>query len=130
MLLCGLLGAAPQHCRCPRSHARHPDGVVITRKSKQSAPLSDPRSGEVMRELSGGTMTPSVAGANYASSREGAVRVVAEITAKGGNAIAVQGDVSKAEDVKRMFAQTKEAFGKIDILMNNAGVYTFEPVES
>ena len=75
-------------------------------------------------------MTPSVAGANYASSREGAVRVVAEITAKGGNAIAVQGDVSKAEDVKRMFAQTKEAFGKIDILMNNAGVYTFEPVES
>ena len=48
---------------------------------------------------------------NYASSREGADRVVRDITSKGGKAIAVQGDVSKAEDVKRLFSETKKAFG-------------------
>ncbi|AGB73077.1 MULTISPECIES: SDR family NAD(P)-dependent oxidoreductase [Rhizobium] len=66
---------------------------------------------------------------NYASSREGADRVVAEITAKGGKALAVHGDVSKSEDVKRLFAETKQAFGRVDILVNNAGVYQFAPIE-
>ena len=66
---------------------------------------------------------------NYASSREGADRVVAEITAKGGKAIAVQGDVSSAADVKRLFEQTKASFGALDVLVNNAGVYQFEPLE-
>jgi 3-oxoacyl-[acyl-carrier protein] reductase len=67
---------------------------------------------------------------NYASSKEGADRVVAEITAAGGKAIAVQGDVAKAADVKKIFAETKEAFGRLDILVNNAGVYSFTPLES
>jgi 3-oxoacyl-[acyl-carrier protein] reductase len=67
---------------------------------------------------------------NYASSREGADKVVAEITAKGGKAIAVQGDVSKAADVKRLFAETKAAFGGLDVLVNNAGVYNFDPLET
>ena len=67
---------------------------------------------------------------NYSSSREGADRVVAEIKAKGGTAIAVQGDVSKAADVRRLFAATKEAFGALDVLVNNAGVYQFGPLES
>src|SRR5277367_2999976 len=62
---------------------------------------------------------------NYASSKEGAERVVAEITEKGGKAIAVQGDVSKASDVNRIFAETKKAFGRLDVLVNNAGVYQF-----
>jgi 3-oxoacyl-[acyl-carrier protein] reductase len=62
---------------------------------------------------------------NYASSKEGADRVVAEITGKGGKAVAVQGDVSKASDVQRLFAETKKAFGKLDVLVNNAGVYQF-----
>jgi 3-oxoacyl-[acyl-carrier protein] reductase len=62
---------------------------------------------------------------NYASSKEGADRVVAEITRKGGTALAVQGDVSKASDVQRIFAETKRAFGKLDVLVNNAGVYQF-----
>ena len=66
---------------------------------------------------------------NYASSREGAERVVAEIIAGGGQSIAVQGDVSQAADVKRLFAETRKSFGKLDILANNAGVYAFEPVE-
>jgi len=67
---------------------------------------------------------------NYSSSREGADRVVAEITGNGGKAIAVQGDVSKATDVKRLFEETKKAFGSLDVLVNNAGVFEFEPIET
>ena len=66
---------------------------------------------------------------NYASSKEGADRVVNEITSKGGKAIAVQGSVAKAADVQRFFAETKKAFGKVDVLVNNAGVYEFSPIE-
>jgi len=66
---------------------------------------------------------------NYASSREGADKVVAQITSDGGRAIAVQGSVSNADDVKRIFNETKEAFGKVDIVVNNAGVYKFDAVE-
>jgi 3-oxoacyl-[acyl-carrier protein] reductase len=65
---------------------------------------------------------------NYSSSREGAERVVQEITAAGGKAIAVQGDVSKEADIIRLFAETKKAFGKLNILVNNAGVYEFAPL--
>jgi 3-oxoacyl-[acyl-carrier protein] reductase len=67
---------------------------------------------------------------NYASSKEGADSVVAEIAGKGGKAIAVQGDVSKAADVKRLFAETKKAFGAPDVLVNNAGIYAFDPLEA
>jgi 3-oxoacyl-[acyl-carrier protein] reductase len=67
---------------------------------------------------------------NYASSREGADKVVAEITAAGGKAVAVQGDVSKKADIDRLFAETKRAYGKLDILVNNAGVYEFAPLEN
>ena len=66
---------------------------------------------------------------NYASSKDGADRVVANIKAKGGKAIAVQGDVAKAADVKKIFAETKQAFGRLDILVNNAGVYNLLPLE-
>jgi 3-oxoacyl-[acyl-carrier protein] reductase len=65
---------------------------------------------------------------NYASSKEGAEKVVAEIKAQGGNAIAVQGDMAKAADVERIFAETKKAFGRLDVLVNNAGVYEFAPI--
>jgi len=65
---------------------------------------------------------------NYASSKEGADRVVAEIVGKGGKAVAVQGDVSKASDVQRLFAETKKTFGRLDVLVNNAGVYQFAPL--
>ena len=67
---------------------------------------------------------------NYSSSKEGADKVVAEITKKGGKAIAVQGDVSKAADIQRLFQETKQAFGSLDVLVNNAGVYKFEPLEA
>ena len=66
---------------------------------------------------------------NYASSKDGAEKVVAEIKGKGGKAIAVQGDVSKAADVKKIFAEAHQAFGRLDILVNNAGVYQFSPLE-
>jgi 3-oxoacyl-[acyl-carrier protein] reductase len=67
---------------------------------------------------------------NYASSKEGADRVVDEISKRGAKAIAVQADVAKKKDIERLFAETKKAFGKIDILVNNAGVYRFEPLEA
>lgn len=67
---------------------------------------------------------------NYSSSKDGADRVVAEIVKKDGKAIAVQGDVSKLADVRRLFAETKKAFGKLDVLVNNAGVYQFDPLEA
>jgi len=66
---------------------------------------------------------------NYASSKEGADKVVAEITAQGGKAVAIQGSVAKEADVQRLFNETTKAFGKLDILVNNAGVYTFSPIE-
>ncbi len=67
---------------------------------------------------------------NYASNREGADSIVADIIAAGGKAIAVQGDVSKAADVKRLFETTRASFGALDVLVNNAGVYRFEPLEA
>src|ERR1700730_11714894 len=67
---------------------------------------------------------------NYASSKEGADRVVQEITAKGGKAIAVQGDVSKQADITRLFTETKKTYGKLNILVNNAGVYQLVPLDS
>src|SRR5437016_101631 len=67
---------------------------------------------------------------NYASSKEGAERVVAAIVRKGGKTIAVQANVAKQADIQRLFAETKKAFGKLDILVNNAGIYEFAPIEN
>src|SRR5947207_12276110 len=67
---------------------------------------------------------------NYASSKEGAERVVSEIKGKDGRAIAVQADMSKEADIRRLFAETKKAFGRLDVLVNNAGVYEFSPLEN
>jgi 3-oxoacyl-[acyl-carrier protein] reductase len=64
---------------------------------------------------------------NYASSKEGAQRVVADITSNGGKAVAVQGDMAKRADIERLFAETRKTFGPLDILVNNAGVYEFLP---
>jgi len=66
---------------------------------------------------------------NYASSKAGAEKVVAEITAKEGKAIAVHADVSKKADIEHLFDETIKAYGRIDILVNNAGVYQFAPLE-
>jgi 3-oxoacyl-[acyl-carrier protein] reductase len=67
---------------------------------------------------------------NYASSKQGADRVVAKITSKHARAVAVQADVSKHTDIKRLFAETKKAFGRLDVLVNNAGIYEFAPLEA
>src|ERR1700691_4222774 len=64
---------------------------------------------------------------NYASDKTGAEKVVADIKAKGGKAVAVHGDVSKSADVTHLFAETKRAYGKLDVLVNNAGVFKFAP---
>ena len=65
---------------------------------------------------------------NYASSREGAERVVAEITAQGGKAVAIQANIAKKADVERLFAEAKKTYGALDILINNAGIYDGAPV--
>jgi len=67
---------------------------------------------------------------NYASSKEDADRVVAEIVGSGGKAVAVQANVAKQAEIERLFAETKKALGKLDILVNNAGVYEFYPLEA
>jgi 3-oxoacyl-[acyl-carrier protein] reductase len=67
---------------------------------------------------------------NYSSSREGADHTVAEITSTGGKAMAIQGDVAQAADVKRLFEETEKALGAPSVLVNNAGVFQFAPVEA
>src|SRR5579872_5541246 len=67
---------------------------------------------------------------NYSTSKEGADRVVAEIAGQGGKAVAVQANVSRQPEIKRLFAETQKAFGGLDILINNAGVYEFYPLEA
>ena len=67
---------------------------------------------------------------NYASSREGAEAVVTSIVSAGDKAAAIQGNVSDAAEVKRLFAETKQRFGAADILVNNAGIYEFGPLDA
>ena len=67
---------------------------------------------------------------NYSTSREGADRVINEIAAAGGKAVAVRANLSKRSDVEALFAESKKAFGRLDILVNNAGVYQFSPLEN
>jgi len=66
---------------------------------------------------------------NYSSSKKGADVVVAEITEKGGKAIAVGANVARKPEIEKLFAETKKAFGRVDILVNNAGLYEFSPLE-
>ena len=66
---------------------------------------------------------------NYSSGKEDADRVVGDIKANSGKAIAIKGDVAQAADMQRLFAETKKAFNRLDVLVNNAGVYKFLPLE-
>jgi 3-oxoacyl-[acyl-carrier protein] reductase len=66
---------------------------------------------------------------NYASDKDGAGKVVAAIEKAGGKAVAVHADTSKAADISRLFTETKDKFGKLDVLVNNAGVFKFSPLE-
>lgn len=65
---------------------------------------------------------------NYASSRSGADGVVERITAAGGQAIAVQADVSRQDQVGALFAEARRVYGKLDVLVNNAGIFEYEPL--
>ncbi|WP_320109213.1 glucose 1-dehydrogenase [Mangrovibrevibacter kandeliae] len=66
---------------------------------------------------------------NYASSQAGADAVVAAITAAGGKAVAVKGDVSKAAEAQALVEAAVERFGRLDVLVNNSGIYEFAPIE-
>jgi 3-oxoacyl-[acyl-carrier protein] reductase len=65
---------------------------------------------------------------NYATSKAGADKVVADITRAGGRAVAVQADVAKPAEIRRLFDEAKKAFGRLDVLVNNAGIYRFAPL--
>jgi 3-oxoacyl-[acyl-carrier protein] reductase len=67
---------------------------------------------------------------NYASAKADADKIVDEITKGGGKAVAIQGNVAQKSEVEQLFAGARKAFGKIDILINNAGVYRFDPLEA
>jgi 3-oxoacyl-[acyl-carrier protein] reductase len=82
---------------------------------------------EIARELAAEGASVVV---NYGKSRAEADKVVAEIGKNGGKAVAVQADVSKSAEVERLFAETKKSFGSLDVLVNNAGIYEFAPLEN
>jgi 3-oxoacyl-[acyl-carrier protein] reductase len=67
---------------------------------------------------------------NYSRNAGEAEKVVAAIKGAGGNAIAIQADVSRVQDITRMFDQTIAHFGKLDILVNNAGIIVVKPVSA
>jgi 3-oxoacyl-[acyl-carrier protein] reductase len=67
---------------------------------------------------------------NYSSDKDGADRIVEQIKRDGGKAVAIQANVSKSADVKRLFAETKAKLGAPSILVNNAGVFSFQPLEA
>jgi 3-oxoacyl-[acyl-carrier protein] reductase len=67
---------------------------------------------------------------NYATSKTGADAVVRRIHDKGGKAVAIQADVSRPDDIKRLFVQAKAAYGRLDVLVNNAGMYEFAPLDA
>ena len=82
---------------------------------------------EIARQLAAAGASVVV---NYASSKTGAASVVDAISKRGGEAFAIQADVSKQSDIDRLFKETKKKFGRVDILINNAGIYEFAALES
>jgi 3-oxoacyl-[acyl-carrier protein] reductase len=80
----------------------------------------------IARQLAGAGAAVIV---NYDSSQDGADRVVKQITAAGGRAFAVQASVARESDVQRLFDEAEARFGRVDVLVNNAGVYAFAPLE-
>lgn len=67
---------------------------------------------------------------NYSSSKEAADKVVANVVEAGGAAMAVKADMSDPAEVERLFAEANRAYGRVDVLVNNAGVYDFQPLEN
>lgn len=66
---------------------------------------------------------------NYSSSQKEGEQVAKEITAQGGQAVAVQASLARAEDVEALFVQSKKTFGPVNVLVNNAGIYEFSPLD-
>jgi 3-oxoacyl-[acyl-carrier protein] reductase len=81
---------------------------------------------EIAKSLAGAGAVVSV---NYASDHAGADKVVADIVAKGGKAVAIQADLGAQDGAKKLVAEAVGAFGPVDILVNNAGIYEFAPLD-
>jgi 3-oxoacyl-[acyl-carrier protein] reductase len=66
---------------------------------------------------------------NYSASKDGADRVVAEIEGHGGRAVAIRADMARAADVEWLFSEAQAEFGRLDVVVNSAGIYEFAPIE-
>lgn len=115
--------------RVDRSNSIHTTLTIVKKLDGKVAVVTGASKGigaEIAKHLAGEGAAVVV---NYASSKEGADRVVDETVSTGGKAIAVQANVAKKAEIQQLFAETKQAFGKLDILVNNAGIYEFSPLE-
>jgi 3-oxoacyl-[acyl-carrier protein] reductase len=105
--------------------------IIMTKKLEGKVALVTGASKGIGAEIAAVLAAQGAAVAvNYSSSKEGADRVVTEITRKGGKAVAVPGNLTDPAQVKRLVAETVKAFGAIDILVNNAGIYEFAPLDN
>jgi 3-oxoacyl-[acyl-carrier protein] reductase len=105
--------------------------IIMTKKLEGKVALVTGASKGIGAEIAAVLAAQGAAVAvNYSASKEGADRVVAEITRKGGKAVAVPGNLTDPAQVKRLVAETVKAFGVIDILVNNAGIYEFAPLDN
>src|SRR5262245_61870839 len=113
----------------PRCEASQTEGVMSNKLSGKVAVVTGASKGigaEIAKHLAAEGAAVVV---NYSASKEGAEKVVGEITKRGGQAVALQANLAKEADVRQLFAEVKKTYDKLDILVNNAGVYEFAPIE-
>jgi 3-oxoacyl-[acyl-carrier protein] reductase len=122
-------GGLIQHARTANLFIRSPGLIIMNKLAGKVAVVTGASKGigaSIAKHLAAEGAAVVV---NYASSKEGADRVVDKIVSDGGKAIAVQANVAKKTEIEHLFAQTQRVFGGIDILVNNAGIYEFAPLE-
>ncbi|HEV3023207.1 MAG TPA: glucose 1-dehydrogenase, partial [Pirellulales bacterium] len=115
----------------PRTNDVNPGGFVMSKKlAGKVAVVTGASKGigaEIARQLA---LEGAAVVVNYASNEHAADRVVAEIVRGGGKALAVQADMTRSDQIQRLFGEAKRAFDKLDVLVNNAGIYEFGPIEN